>query len=338
MAKIIVYLGDDQPSRACPDAGFTGGPMQLLGSPTIHHAVADDHSPWKRLKVSFGESTPRPVGNNVEEPNLSQSLPNSEPRSEVPATLDVISADTGGVHGTSEQPVPATLDVNPPDTEGVHEMSEQPVPATLDATPPDTEGVHETSEQPVGNNVEEPDSNQSLPDPKPVPATLDVVSADTEGAHETSEQPVGNNVEGLDLDQSLPNSEPPSGVPATLDVISADAADTNKGPEESQRHTPSIGHVEPPGVDVSTRPPKETKKSQNRMEVVIVGNAALSVPTSATSKSTVTVQRTKSMFSNISTSFGIPRCASEQDPKPPASTSALQASTSSLASVLSHMC
>ena len=278
----MVYLGDDQPSRACPDAGFTGGPMQLLGSPTIHHAAADDHSPSKRRKVSFVESTPQPVGNNVEEPNLSQSLPNSEPRSEVPATLDVNSADTGGVHGpseqpapatldvispdseevheTSEQPVPATLDVIPPDTGGVHETSEQPVPVTLDVIPPDTEGVHETSEQPVGNNVEEPNSNQSLPDPKPVPPTLDVISADTEGAHETSKQPVGNNVEEPDLNQFLPNSEPPSEVPATLDVISADAADTRKGPEELQRHTPFIGQVDPSGVDVSTRPPKETKK------------------------------------------------------------------------------
>ena len=200
VARIMVYLGDDQPSRGGPDPGFTGGPMHSLGPPTIHHAAADGPSSPKKLKVSFVESTPQPVGDNVKEPNSSLSLANPEPPPEVPATLDVISADS--------------------------------------------ERAPEASEQPVGNNVEEPN-----------------------------------------LNQSLPISETPPEVPATLDVISTDAADTRKGPEESEHQTPSIGQVDPSGVDISTRPPKETKKSQNRMEVVIVG------------------KESKSMFLKISTSF-----------------------------------
>ena len=245
VARIMVYLGDDQPSRGGPDPGFTGGPMHSLGPPTIHHAAADGPSSSKKLKVSFVESTPQPVGDNVKEPNSSLSLANPEPPPEVPATLDVISADT----------------------EGAREMM---------------------SEQPVGKNVKEPDLSQSLPipeSPPEVPATLDVISADSERAPEASEQPVGNNVEEPNLNQSLPISETPPEVPATLDVISTDAADTRKGPEESEHQTPSIGQVDPSGVDISTRPPKETKKSQNRMEVVIVG------------------KESKSMFLKISTSF-----------------------------------
>ena len=120
MAKIKVYLGDDQPSRTSPDAGFTGVSMQLLGSPSIHHAAAEDDesSPTKKRKVSFVESTPQPVGNNVEEPHLSQALPNSESSPEVPTTLNVTSAEGDNVEElnstvpNSEPPleVPVTLD------------------------------------------------------------------------------------------------------------------------------------------------------------------------------------------------------------------------------------
>ena len=242
MAKIKVYLGNDQPSTAGPDAGFTGGP--------IHDAVVDDHSPSKKRKVTFIESTSQPAGDNVEEPHSNQPLPNSEPP-EVPATLDVISTE--------------------------------------------------------GDNVEEP--NLTLPNSEPppqVPVTLDVISADAEGAHETNDKTKkrkagnttgkrkkGKNEDPISEDQSLGEK-----VQSEIAVV------TRKGPEESQRYTPSIGQLDSSGIDVSTRPPKETKKV--RMEVVIVGkesNAALSAPISATSNSTIVMQRAKSMFYKISTSF-----------------------------------
>lgn len=236
-AKIKVYLGDDRPRRAGPDAGFPDGPMQLLGSPTIRDAAVDDHSPSKKRKVSFVESTPQPVGDNVEEPHSNQSLPNSRPPPEVPATLDVISAE--------------------------------------------------------GDNVEEPNSTLPNSEPPPeVPVTLDVISADAEGAHETSDKTKkrktgkkrkGKNEDPISEDQPLGEK-----------VQSDTAVVTRKGPEESQRHTPSIGQVDPPGVDVSTRSQKKV-----RMEVVIVGkesNATLSAPISATSNSTIAGQHAKSMF------------------------------------------
>lgn len=135
MAIIKVYLGDDQPSRAGSDAGFTGVPVELLGSPATHRAAADndndDHSPSKKRKVSFVDSSPQPVGDNVEESHSSQTLPISEPPPEVPATLNLISAEGDNVKEpnstlpNSEPPpeVPVTRDVISVDAEGAHETS-----------------------------------------------------------------------------------------------------------------------------------------------------------------------------------------------------------------------
>lgn len=245
-----VYLGDDQPSRAGPDGDFTGRPMQLLGSPTIHDAAADDHSLSKKRKVAFVESTPQPVGDNVEESHSSKSLPNSEPPPEIPATLDAMSAE--------------------------------------------------------GDNAEEPHSTLPNSEPPPeVPVTLDVISADAEGAHETSVKTkkrkkgnttgntTGKKKKGRNEDPILEDQSLGEKVQSDIAVV------TRKGQDESQRHTPSNGQVDPPGADVSTRPPKETKKNQVRMEVTIVGresNAALSAPISAISNNTVVVKRAKSMF------------------------------------------
>ena len=133
MAKIKVYLGDDQPSRADPDARFTGGPMQVLGSSTVHDVALDDHSPLKRRKVSFVESTPHSVDDNVEVPHSNQSLPNSEPPSEVPATLNAISAEGDNIEEphsilpNSEPPpeVSDILDMNSADAEKAHETSDK---------------------------------------------------------------------------------------------------------------------------------------------------------------------------------------------------------------------
>ena len=133
MAKIKVYLGDDQPSMAGPDAGFTGVSMELLGSPTAHHAATDDddHSPSKKRKVSFVESTPQPLGDNVREPGSSQTFPNSEPPPEAPATLNVTSAEGDNVEEHN-----STLPNSKPPPE---------VPVTLDAISADAEEAHETS-------------------------------------------------------------------------------------------------------------------------------------------------------------------------------------------------
>jgi hypothetical protein len=133
VAKIKVYLGDDQPYRAGPDAGSNDVPMQLLGSPTDHHVAAEDDepSPTKKRKVSFVESTSQPVGNNVEEPHSSQTLLNSEPPPELPATLNVTSAE-----GVNVKELNSTLPNSEPPLE---------VPVTLDAISADAEGVHETS-------------------------------------------------------------------------------------------------------------------------------------------------------------------------------------------------
>ena len=133
MAKIKVYLGDDQPSRTGPDADLTGVSMQLPGSPNIHPAEAEDDepSPTKKLKVSFDESDPQSVGNNVEEPYSSQALPNSEPPPEVPVTLNVTSAE-----GDNVEELNLTVPNSKPPLE---------VPVTLDAISADAEGAHETS-------------------------------------------------------------------------------------------------------------------------------------------------------------------------------------------------
>ena len=133
MAKIKVYFGDDQPSRASPDTSFTGVPMQILGSPTTHHVAADDddHSPSKKRKVSFIKLTPQPVGDNVEEPHSSQTLPNSESPPEVPTTLIVTSAESENVEGPD-----STLPMSEPPSE---------VPVILDAISADAEEAHETS-------------------------------------------------------------------------------------------------------------------------------------------------------------------------------------------------
>ena len=277
MAKIKVYLGDEQPSGAGHDAGFTGGPMQLLESPAIHHAATDEHSPSKKRKVTFVESTPQPAGDNVEEPHSSQSLPNSEPPPEVPATLDVISAEGGNV----EEPV-STLPNSEPSPE---------VTATRDVI------------SAGGDNVEEP--NSTLPSSKPppeIPVIFDVISADAEGAHETSDKRKKRKTGKTEKKRKSRNEDPISEDQSLGEKVQSDiAVVTRKDPEESQRHTPSI---DPSGVDVSTQPPKETKKV--RMEVVIVGkesNAALSPPISATSNSSVVLQRAKGMFYKISTSF-----------------------------------
>lgn len=74
-----------------PDAGFAGEPVQLPGSPTVHNAAADGHSPSKKRKVSFVEPISQSAGDNVEDPN-SNALP------EVPASIDVISADAEKAH------------------------------------------------------------------------------------------------------------------------------------------------------------------------------------------------------------------------------------------------
>ena len=280
MAKIKVYLGDDQPSSAGPDASFTGGSMQVLGSPTIHHASTDENTPSKKRKVTFVESTPQPAGNNVEEPHSSQSLPNSEPPPEVPTTLDLISADGGNV----EEPG-STLRNSEPSPE---------VPATRDATSAE------------GDNVEEPNSTLPIPEPPPeVPVTLDVISADAEGAHETSDKRKKRKTGKTEKKRKGRNEDPISEDQSLGEKVQSDiAVVTRKDAEESQRHTPSIEQVDPSGMDISTLPPKETKKV--RMEVVIVGkgsNAALSPPISAASNSSVVVQLAKSMFYKISTSF-----------------------------------
>ena len=253
MAKIKVYLGDDHPSRAGSDAGSTGGPMQLSESPAIHDAAADEYSPSKKRKVAFVETTPQPIRDNAEEPNMNQnqSLPNPEPPSEVPATIDAISAE--------------------------------------------------------GDNVEEPHSTLPNSEPPPeIPMTLDVISADAkvpkEMSNKTKKRKTGNSTgkrkKGKNEDPISENQSLGEKVQSDIAVV------TRNSPEESRRHTPPIGQVDPSGVDVSTQPPKETKKV--RMEVVIVGkesNAALSAPNSAASNSTIAAKRAKSMFYKISTSF-----------------------------------
>ena len=101
----MVYLGDDQPPPARtvePDAGFSGEPMQSLESLTVHQAVADDHSPSKKRKISFIEPISELEG-NAKELGPSQSLPNSEVPPEV-ATIDVISVDSDEVHETRGDP------------------------------------------------------------------------------------------------------------------------------------------------------------------------------------------------------------------------------------------
>jgi hypothetical protein len=243
----MVYLGDDQFSKTGPDAGFTGMPIQLPGSPTIQNSVADDddHGPPKKRRVSFVESTSQPVGNNVEEPHSNQTLPISELPPEVPLAVDVISAG--------------------------------------------------------GDIVEEP--NSTLPNSEPpseVPVTLDAISADAEGAHEKSNKAMkkktgnttGKRKKGKNEDPILEDQSLGEKVQSDVAVV------TRKDPEES----PSIGQVDPAGVDVTTRPP--TKKV--RMEVVIVGKESNAVsaptPTPAFSTSAIVVKRAKSMFYKISTS------------------------------------
>ena len=68
VAKIKVYLGNDQLPPASPGASFTGALMQLLESPTVHHAAVDDHSHSKKRKVSFVGPSSDPLEGNVEKP------------------------------------------------------------------------------------------------------------------------------------------------------------------------------------------------------------------------------------------------------------------------------
>ena len=239
MAQIKVYLGDDQISSAGPDAGSTGGPMPLLGLSTIHDAATDDHTPSKKRKVTFVESSPQPVGDSVEQPHSSQFLLNSEPPPEVSATatLDTISAE--------------------------------------------------------GDNVEEPHSTLPNSEPPPeVPATLNVISADGE-KHETTDKTMKRKTENTMRKKKGKDDDPISEEQSLREEVQSDIAVVTKKGQESQRHT-SSGDVDPPRADVSTRPPKETKEKQVRMEVVINGkesNTGLSAP-----NSTIVVKRAKSMF------------------------------------------
>ena len=165
MAKIKVYLGDDQPSKVGSDADITDVPMQLLGLPTTHRDAADDdHSPSKKRKVSFVESTPQPVGDNVEKPHSSPALPNSEPPPEVSANLDVTEGDNVGEPNStlpnSEPPqeVPVTVDVIPADAEGAHETSDKTKKRkTRNTTGKRKKGGNEdpiSEDQPLGEKVQ----------------------------------------------------------------------------------------------------------------------------------------------------------------------------------------
>ena len=153
MAKIKVYFGNEQHSRVSPDADFTGVRMQLPGSPTTHHAAADDddQGPPKKRRVSFVGSTPQPVGDNVEEPNSNQTLPISERNAEVPATLDVISAE-----GDKVKEPNSTL------------PNSEPPPEVRDPTSADAEGAQETSnktkKRKTGNRKKGKNENPNLED------------------------------------------------------------------------------------------------------------------------------------------------------------------------------
>lgn len=97
MARIQVYLDDDQLSMASPDSG-----MQLPGSPTVYHTAVDGHTSSKKRKVTFFEPTPQPVGDNVEEVD---SLPNFEaPVHSDVAAIEVSGSSTKTVHVSENTP------------------------------------------------------------------------------------------------------------------------------------------------------------------------------------------------------------------------------------------
>jgi hypothetical protein len=287
VARIKVYLGDDQPSTAGPDRGFAGGSMQLLGSPTVHY---DGHSSSKKRKVSFAEPTPQPVGDNEEPPDLSQSLTNVEAPLEVPATTGLISADAEEVHEMADNTKKKKTNkkkgktVNSTSEDlGKEVQADIAVEASGDSSTKTTKGHVYVSENTPYNAAKLKKRPRTSTTDKSIESTkaLDDAAAlridDAEGYSKSSKKLKHKRSEDLE-----------NGVMDPTDDNQVDPR--AKSLEDSQRH---IGQADPSEVDL-TRPPKKAKMRQKKKEVVILdqeSNGALSAPISATSNSAIVMKR-----------------------------------------------
>lgn len=308
MVKIKVYFGDDQP----PPAGTvgTGGPIQLLESPTAHNTVTDDHRTSKKHKVAFVEPISEPLGDNAEEPreiqqtvtldNSSELSPNSEVPPEVPATIDIISADAEEARDTGDvvkktgkkKENKKTGKAAAPTLEnqslGEQAQSDIVVVETLGSSSKESnKKTHDATK-----SKKRPRASTADDSIQPVTEVLGGTTApetdDSEGHPRSSKKSKHKHKNSGDQEN-----------PAT-DLI--DGGQTTKGPEESQRHTPSNEQADPSEIDVLTRPPKKKKKSRKKNQVIEVAivdkqsNTASSTSKPTKSRTSIVVQHAKSRF------------------------------------------
>lgn len=281
VARIKIYLGDDQPSTAGPVGGFGSGPMQLSGSPTVHY---DGHSSSKKRRVSFADPTPQPVEDNQEPLDSSPSLTNVEAPLEVPATIDLIPADAEDVHEMADntkkkkanKKKDKTVDSTSEDLGNEVQADIAVVEASGSNSTKMMKGHVSVSENTPHNAAKLKKRPRTSTTDKSIKSTkaLDDAAAlrmdNAEGYSGSSKKSKHKHSEDLE-----------NGV---MDPTDDNQADTRaKSLEDSQRHTPS-----------------KTKKRRKKKEVVILdqeSNGVLSAPISATSNSAIVTKRVvESMF------------------------------------------
>ncbi|KAF8806467.1 hypothetical protein BYT27DRAFT_7191026 [Phlegmacium glaucopus] len=327
VVKIKVYFGDDQPPPAIGSgAGLTGGPMQLLESPTVYHAVTDDHSLSKKRKVAFIEPISEPLGDSGGEPkeiqqtltldNSSEPSANSDVLPEVPATIDVISVDNQEARGTGDV---ATQPGNrkeskkkdkaaDPTLEG-QSLGEQ---AQVDVV------VNESSDSNLKGSTKKtkgentPHATKSKKRPRtstaddsvqPVTEVLDGTTAI--GTDDTEDHPRSSKKSK----QKHKNSEDQGNAATDL----TDDGQATKVPEASEPQTPSNGQADPSEADVLTQLSEKKKKSRKKKEVVEV--------VIASKQFNVASSTSKSIKDKTSNNAIVAQHAKIQDLQLPASTS-----------------
>lgn len=282
MAKINVHVGDGQPlpvGMVGPDADLTR-PMQLLESPTIHHAAADGYSLSKKRKVDFVEPVSKPLDdvggpNEIQQKlaldNSSQPSANYEAPSEVPPTINVISVDSEEVHEagndttrkkaqikrTQSKAANSTLVIR---SLGEQAQSEVIVEASSSNSKESTtkakghDHVSENTPYDAIKSKKRPRTSTAADSVQPVAQVLDGNAAPgIESTKEYSRSSKKSKHNHKDLE--------------TTDLTDDSHEDTRtKGPEKSKYHTSSRGQAEPSEVDILTWPPKESRKEREVVE------------------------------------------------------------------------